>query len=669
MSFIYDKNQEKAIRHFKGPCLCIAGPGSGKTAVITARIKYLIDEMNVPPANILVITFTKAAAVQMKQRFQQSIGGRSARVTFGTFHAIFFTILKYAYHYTADNIIKEDLKRQILKDIISKTDLEIQDENEFINDIEAEISRVKGENMELSNYYSPNCSGEIFRKIFNSYNNALERRSLIDFDDMLIYCYELLSQRQDILRMWQKQYPFILIDEFQDINKVQYDVVKLLAKPYNNLFIVGDDDQSIYGFRGARPDIMQQFLKDYKDAVKYTLSINYRCSGNIVKAAGLVIKNNKNRFDKEITANNPDGEIVDIQEFGKLSEENDVIRNKIMENRNNGMPYGEMAVLFRTNTQARALTSKLMEYNIPFVMKERIPNIYDHWIARDIFTYIKVALGSRERAAVMRIINRPKRYVHRNAFSEPYVDFEELKHFYEDKEWMVERIEQLEYDLKMLSTLKPYAAINFIRCGIGYDDYIREYADYRGIRADDMINILDELQEEAKNHSDFDEWFDYIQQYGEELKEQAGKSQAMLNGQEPEDAVVIMTMHGAKGLEYECVFIPDVNEGVTPHNKAVLDADMEEERRMFYVAMTRAKHYLHIYYVKERFNKEVDVSRFVEEIVGEKLKKGSDMSADDKSVEISSDKKRNKCVTNKNIYKLGKDYRYGETNLRYKKPE
>ena len=669
MSFIYDKNQEKAIRHFKGPCLCIAGPGSGKTAVITARIKYLIDEMNVSPTNILVITFTKAAAVQMKQRFQQSIGGRSARVTFGTFHAIFFTILKYAYHYTADNIIKEDLKRQILKDIISKTDLEIQDENEFINDIEAEISRVKGENMELSNYYSPNCSGEIFRKIFNSYNNALERRSLIDFDDMLIYCYELLSQRQDILRMWQKQYPFILIDEFQDINKVQYDVVKLLAKPYNNLFIVGDDDQSIYGFRGARPDIMQQFLKDYKDAVKYTLSVNYRCSGNIVKAAGLVIKNNKNRFDKEITANNPDGEIVDIQEFGKLSEENDVIRNKIMENRNNGMPYGEMAVLFRTNTQARALTSKLMEYNIPFVMKERIPNIYDHWIARDIFTYIKVALGSRERAAVMRIINRPKRYVHRNAFSEPYVDFEELKHFYEDKEWMVERIEQLEYDLKMLSTLKPYAAINFIRCGIGYDDYIREYADYRGIRADDMINILDELQEEAKNHSDFDEWFDYIQQYGEELKEQAGKSQAMLNGQEPEDAVVIMTMHGAKGLEYECVFIPDVNEGVTPHNKAVLDSDMEEERRMFYVAMTRAKHYLHIYYVKERFNKEVDVSRFVEEIVGEKLKKGSDMSADDKSVKISSDKNRNKCVTNKNIYKLGKDYRYGETNLRYKKPE
>lgn len=669
MSFIYDKNQEKAIRHFKGPCLCIAGPGSGKTAVITARIKYLIDEMNVPPANILVITFTKAAAVQMKQRFQQNIGGRSARVTFGTFHAIFFTILKYAYHYTADNIIKEDLKRQILKDIISKTDLEIQDENEFISDIEAEISRVKGENMELSNYYSPNCSGEIFRKIFNSYNNALERRSLIDFDDMLIYCYELLSQRQDILRMWQKQYPFILIDEFQDINKVQYDVVKLLAKPYNNLFIVGDDDQSIYGFRGARPDIMQQFIKDYKDAVKYTLSVNYRCSGNIVKAAGLVIKNNKNRFDKEITANNPDGEIVDIQEFGKLSEENDVIRNKIIENRNNGMPYGEMAVLFRTNTQARALTSKLMEYNIPFVMKERIPNIYDHWIARDIFTYIKVALGSRERAAVMRIINRPKRYVHRNAFSEPYVDFEELKHFYEDKEWMVERIEQLEYDLKMLSTLKPYAAINFIRCGIGYDDYIREYSDYRGIRADDMINILDELQEEAKNHSDFDEWFDYIQQYGEELKEQAGKSKAMLNGQEPEDAVVIMTMHGAKGLEYECVFIPDVNEGVTPHNKAVLDADMEEERRMFYVAMTRAKHYLHIYYVKERFNKEVDVSRFVEEIVGEKLKKGSDMSAENKSVEISSDKNRNKCVTNKNIYKLGKDYRYGETNLRYKKPD
>lgn len=658
-----NEQQQMAVSHFDGPCCVIGTPGSGKTRVITERIKYLINNKGIQASNILVITFTKAAAMQMKQRFQKSIGGNS-RVTFGTFHAIFFTILKYAYHYTSDNIIKEDLKRQILKQIISETDIEIQDENEFINDIESEISRVKGEQIDLSHYYSPNCSSEVFRKIFNSYNNALERRSLIDFDDMLIYCYELLSQRNDILKLWQKQYPYILIDEFQDINKVQYDVVKLLAKPGNNLFIVGDDDQSIYGFRGAKPDIMQQFLKDYKDAKKYTLGINYRCSGNIVKAAESVIKNNKNRLDKKLTTENDIGEEPDIQEFNKLSDENEVIRNKIMEYRRSGLPYSEMAVLFRTNTQARALTSKLMEYNIPFVMKERIPNIYEHWIATDILTYIRVAHGNRERGAVLRIINRPKRYVHRSAFNEPYVDFEELKSFYEDKDWMVDRLEQLEYDLKMLSTLKPYAAVNFIRCGIGYDEYIREYADYRGIRVDDMMDILDELQEEAKNHDSFDEWFNYIQEYGEELKAQAGKSQAMFNGQEQDDAVVIMTMHGAKGLEYDCVFIPDVNEGITPHNKAVLDADMEEERRMFYVAMTRARRYLHIYYVKERFNKEVDVSRFVEEILGRKIKKESSIVK-----KVSYEKNVNNDKIPKNIYKLGAGYQYGDTRLRYRKPK
>ena len=179
-------------------------------------------------------------------------------------------------------------------------------------------------------------------------------------------------------------------------------------------------------------------------------------------------------------------------------------------------------------------------------------------------------------------------------------------------------MENFQYDLQMISQMRPYAAVNFIRRGVGYDDYIQEYADYRGIRADDMYEILDELQEESKAHQSFQEWFDYIRDYGEELREQSEKSRRMKNGQEQrEDAVVIMTMHGAKGLEYECVFIPDANEGVTPHNKAVLTADMEEERRMFYVAMTRAKKHLHIYYLKERFNKEVSVSRFVEEILAE----------------------------------------------------
>lgn len=280
-----NEQQKKAIEHFKGPCLVIGTPGSGKTRVITERVRYLVEEKGVKNTNILVITFTKAAAVQMKKRYESMMGDASKRVYFGTFHAIFFTILKYAYHYTADNIIRDDTKRQILKELINKEDIEIQDENDFLNDIEGEISRVKGEMIELQHYYSPNCPGESFRRIFTGYQKALQGRKLIDFDDMLVYCYELLKAREDIRQMWHKQYPYILIDEFQDINKVQYDIVKMLAAPENNLFIVGDDDQSIYGFRGAKPDIMKQFLKDYKDSKRYVLGINYRCSGAIVERA------------------------------------------------------------------------------------------------------------------------------------------------------------------------------------------------------------------------------------------------------------------------------------------------------------------------------------------------------------------------------------------------
>ena len=508
-------------------------------------------------------------------------------------------------------------------------DLEIEDEREFLNDLEAEISRVKGDRIDLANYYSPLCSNEVFREMFQKYQRTLEQKRLIDFDDMLLYCYELLEQREDIRQIWQKQFPYILIDEFQDISRVQYDVVCLLAEPRRNVFIVGDDDQSIYGFRGAKPEMMKQFLKDFPEAKQCTLDINYRSAAPIVEAAQRVISQNKNRLSKKIRAAKQGqtvvrkergkqvlwADAVEIQEFLQPAQQNEQIRAKLLEYRNQGIPYHEMAVLFRTNTQARALSSKLMEFNIPFTMKERLPNLYEHWIVQDVLTYVRVAKGSRERGQVLRIINRPKRYVHRNAFTEPYVDIEELKKFYEDKEWMVDRLEQLQYDLSMLAQMRPYAAVNFIRRGIGYDEYIREYAEYRGIRADDMYEILDELQEEAREQESFEAWYAHMENYKEELKEQMQKSHELQRGGSTEDSVMLMTMHGAKGLEFECVFIPDANEGITPHSKSVLNADMEEERRMFYVAMTRAKSHLHIYYLKERFHKEVDVSRFVEEIL------------------------------------------------------
>lgn len=619
----YNDAQVRAITHVKGPMMVLAGPGSGKTRVITERVRYLIQEKEVDPGSILVITFTKAAAMEMKHRFrsraeQEGLQGSSA-VQFGTFHAVFFMILRNAYHYTVDNIIRDETRYQILRELINDTELEIRDEAEFLGDLSAEISRIKGERIGLEHYYSPRCPVEIFRSIYHKYQQALERRRLIDFDDMLVYCYELLEQRPDIRKRWQQKYPYILIDEFQDINRIQYDTIRLLAEPRNNLFIVGDDDQSIYGFRGAKPDIMQQFTKDYPRMESCILDINYRCSAAVVEAAGKLICHNQNRLPKEIRSHREKGEPVELCIYERTTEQNEAIREQILRYREQGVPYHEMAVLFRTNLQARGLASKLMEYSIPFLLREHLPNLYEHWAVQDILTYIQVAAGARERVKVMRIINRPKRYVHKNAFTETYADFEELKLFYEDKDWMLDRIEQLQADLQMLSSLKPFAAVNFIRKGIGYDDYIREYAEYRGIRAEDLLDILDELQEDARAQESMDDWFTYIWKYGEELKEQSQKSKQQILEEEEEDAVILLTMHAAKGLEYDCVFIPDANEGVTPHGKAVLQEDLEEERRMFYVGMTRAKNHLHISYTKERLHKEADVSRFVDEIFGKEV--------------------------------------------------
>ena len=277
----FNEAQISAINHNSGPAIVLAGPGSGKTTVITMRTKKLIEYYNVDPSKILVITFTKMAANEMKERFFKLMDGKKPPVTFGTYHAVFFTILKHAYNYNAKNVIREEQQREYIKRMISKYDLEIEDENELVSSVLGEISQLKGSRINPEVYYSINCPEDIFRSIFYEYDRELKRNRLIDFDDMLVYCYELLSKRPDILLAWQSKYHYILVDEFQDINKVQYDVIKLLVEKSRNIFIVGDDDQSIYGFRGAKPEIMLDFTKDFEDAAKINLDINYRSTSNI----------------------------------------------------------------------------------------------------------------------------------------------------------------------------------------------------------------------------------------------------------------------------------------------------------------------------------------------------------------------------------------------------
>ncbi len=604
----FSASQLEAIHHKDGPALILAGPGSGKTAVITERTRQLILEYGVNPSNILVITFTRAAAGEMRERFFRLMGGKQYPVTFGTFHAVFFTILKYAYHFHAGNIIREDVKYQYMREIVTHMGLEYEDENEFLSSLLGEIGMVKNAGIPLDNYYSANCPEGVFRKIYRTYDDKLRRNRLLDFDDMLVYTDELFRERKDILAAWQKKYRYILIDEFQDINKIQFDIMKMLALPENNLFVVGDDDQSIYRFRGAKPEIMLHFDKDYPNTKKIILEENYRSGAGIVDASLKLINCNKERFYKEIHAAQKTGGLVQFTLYENQREENKKIIERILAHIQNGGKYSDIAILFRTNTQPRLLMEQLMDYNVPFSTRDNIPNLYEHWIAKDIFAYIRMAQGSRTRRDFLQVMNRPKRYISRENVDEDEVAFDVLYDIYKDKPWIAERVEKLEYDLKVIGRISPYAAINYIRQGVGYDDFCREYADYRRISEEDLFDKLDELQEGAKGYKTFDEWFVHIEEYTKELERQSEKQR------ENKNSVLLATLHSAKGLEFQTVYIIDVNEGMMPYKKAVLEADIEEERRMFYVGMTRAKEKLYLSSVKNLNNHETEISRFIREM-------------------------------------------------------
>ena len=587
--------------------LVLAGPGSGKTTVITNRVRYLTEKAGVDPGHILVITFTRAAAREMKERYEQMTQAGCSRVSFGTFHSVFFLILKLAYRYQAANIVREEQRIQFVRELLEHCDLEVEDEGEFIASVLSEISMVKGELMDLDHYYAKNCSEDVFKQLFLGYEEQLRKRRLLDFDDMLVMCYQLFKERPDILSAWQNKYKYILIDEFQDINRIQYEIVRMLAEPENNLFIVGDDDQSIYRFRGAKPEIMLGFERDYPDAPRLLLDQNYRSSRQIVEAAGNVIRHNRTRFPKDIRAARGNGRPLDIREWPEPIDESLAIAGELRDYASMGIAYEDMAVLYRTNLGPRLLIEKLMEYNIPFNMRDTVPNLYDHWIVKNVLSYIKAATGDLSRSNILTILNRPKRYVSRDALEGQMGNWEAVKSFYQDKNWMLDRIEQLEYDLIMLKTMAPAAAVNYIRKAVDYDSYLREYAGERRMKPEELLEVLDQLQESASGFKTYDAWFAHMDHYRDQLLKQAQ------GGNGREKGVSLMTMHSSKGLEFRVVYILDANEGITPHHKAVLDPDVEEERRMFYVAMTRAKERLQIYYVRERYHKKQEKSRFAEE--------------------------------------------------------
>ena len=609
--------QSAAITHGDGAMLVLAGPGSGKTFVITQRIKYLIEELQVKPEDILVITFTKAAAKEMQERFFRISNQSGCPVTFGTFHATFFNMLRYTYKFTAENIIREGDKYKLMAKVLEELPPELisqeaaaNRDDDIIQHLLSEISKVKNNGITPQELKSETVSQTEFEYIYDAYKKEMNSHRLIDFDDMVLLCRDLLVSRPEVLQMWQNRFKYILIDEFQDINPLQYEVVRLLAKPQDNLFIVGDDDQSIYGFRGSKPEIMLHFGEDYPDAKQVLLNVNYRSRKDIVEAAEKLISHNDMRFEKQVETNNQQINGVKVYSFESKPQQAKNIALLIRQYmQQEGAQYNDIAILYRTSNHLVYTAQSLMREGIPFHMKEKPKNIYKTPIAMDITSYLRYALREDSVSDFFRIMNSPVRYIKRSHVPRNAFSMYELMQNCQNEDYVVQNVIQLYDDLHFIKKQNPYAAVNFIRKGIGYDAHVRKQCLEKGIDSAEKIAELDALQQLAKDFDTIEEWLMHIESY-DAIAQKAADNRT----KKEEDAVNIATMHASKGLEWKVVILPDVNEGVVPHKKAVTDAELEEERRMFYVAMTRAKEKLFLFYIQEKEAGNFLPSRFLNEI-------------------------------------------------------
>lgn len=617
-----NRGQDEAIKHGNGPCMVLAPPGSGKTLIVTERTRYLIEESGVRPDQILVITFTRYAAREMKERFERLTAGKNYPVTFGTFHSIFYGILKCAYGIGANNLMSEKESSVLLQEVLDQTDIEstpeVEDEEELVRVLLREVGMVKNGLCHLKDFHSKYLTQDEFAEVFRSYEHQKKELKKFDFDDMLVQCYALFRKKPEILQGWQKRFQYILIDEFQDINRVQYEVIRMLAAPRYNLFVVGDDDQSIYGFRGAKPELMLYMKQEFPSLRTISLTVNYRSTEFITGAAARVILHNDTRFYKRVQSFRGRGQNVHVQEVLDEQEEAQYVTEEIQKKLDQGIKPGEIAVLFRAAVQARMISEILSEHRIPFEMRDYVTNFYRHFIVKDMMAYLQLAAGKRDRSLFLTICNRPLRYLARNSMENRQVNFEDLRKFYCDKDWMLDIIDQFDVDVRMMKNMAPYAAIQYIRKKIGYDDFLKEYAEKHQISWKQLMDVMAELEERSKNFKSYDEWEIHIAKYTQELEEQQAKARKIKG--ERENKVQLMTIHSAKGLEFEDVFVIHANEGEIPHQKAEKKDEIEEERRLFYVALTRAKNNLCISYITQKNGNSIKPSRFVEELLGQRIK-------------------------------------------------
>ena len=613
-----NENQLKAVNHLDGPCMVLAGPGSGKTRVITYRIANMVVNKNIKPTSILAISFTKASSIEMKNRaLSLSNDFRMNKVTYGTFHSVFFRILRYFENYNIESILDEKTKRIGLKNILKGLNIENADDDETIGQVINEISYVKNELMDKRDFKSEVLTNDEFIKVYNFYEEYKQQMNKIDFDDMLIKTYELLKNNKAALDRVRSVYRYILVDEFQDINKVQFEALKLIANPSNNIFVVGDEDQSIYGFRGSRPDFLLEFEEYFSNTKKVLLDINYRSKGEIINIANRLIEKNTNRYEKVIKCGQGNGAKVNYIS-PEDSEEEAVyiakdIKNKVQEDYTE---YTDFAVIYRTNIQSRALVDVFMDMRIPFVVKDSIVTIYDHWAAQDILAYLRIGVNPNSNKDWIRIINKPFRYISKDNLNlikdEP--DFiNSLINKCDLHPKQVKTINDLDIDISYVKGLNPKNAISYIRTTLDYDRYILDYCANRKIKTNGLIEILNELESSATNFKTIQEYLEHIERVKSEIVDNKNNKET--------DGVIFTTMHSANGLEFKNVYIIGANEGTIPHEKSYEIDDeekkndqIEEERRLMYVAITRAEENICISSPINKYGKRVSKSRFVEDI-------------------------------------------------------
>lgn len=599
---IFDENQISVIKASPGALLVTAGPGSGKTAVLTQRVIYLNKAYNIPFDKILVITFTKAAASQMKSRFEKEYEGES-KVTFCTFHSLFYSIIR---DFKSENFLIISLKEKlnILKMVLMDMNLDISrlDLNEIID----EISKVKNLDLNPENYLSKSIDPDKFPLMFKLYHEETGARNLIDYDDFVIIAERLFDKNPDFLDKWKDKYSYCLIDEFQDINYKQYEMVKRLFIG-KGVFAVGDEDQSIYAFRGSSSDICLMLKKDFAaDVLK--LETNYRSTKNIVKAGMNLISFNSLRFDKRIVPvkGAKEGEFK-VKSFDTYKEEYEVLVKEAKE----GLTKGKsIAILLRTNNIQDSLQYCLLKYKVPYITEKTGIKLMNNEFIEDILTYFKIAIGENTYSNLLKIANKPNRYISRNFLAEcklneryndnlfSYVNLYECSG---RKKYLSVNIFKFERNIKELCKLDSFEGLIFIMKVIGYEKYLFE----KGIKFETEFEQLKALAREFTSKEDFIDYFELIKDEESEVNEQ--------KEDDGTNKIRICTIHASKGREWDEVYIPDLNEGNIPHKKALSKEETEEERRLFYVAMTRAKEKLWVCYADD-IKRNLKPSLFVKEL-------------------------------------------------------